>query len=290
MSLKIAIQGYPGSFHDEAAHLYWQDRAFEIVPADSFDILGRLVASGEVDAGIMAIENSIAGTILQNYRILREHKLWVSGEIYLRIRHHLLANIGASTENILEVESHPMAINQCRRFLDKFPHWKIIESDDTALSARRLKESGETTKACIAGRSAADLYQLNCLAESIETHPTNYTRFFTVQNQRIMQPDKADKASVYVRIPDKKGQLLQVLALIHRYDINMSKLQSFPITGSFREYYFHLDLEFDQMERYLALKSDLSSMDFAFEELGLYQRADTSAILHHSEIKTETSC
>jgi prephenate dehydratase len=278
-TLKVAIQGYPGSFHDVAAKRYWKDQSLALIPADSFDILADLLRDGTADVAVMAIENSIAGTILQNYRILRENGFWVSGEIYLRIKHNLLAINGASIEDIKEVASHPMAINQCRQFLSNYPNWKLIESEDTALSAKNVSEKGKVSKACIASSVAAELYGLRVLQPSIETSKTNYTRFFIVTKEKTAPPIDADKASIYIRVQDKKGQLLKVLQVIQQHDLNMSKLQSFPVVGSFREYFFHLDIEFDHIDQYLGLKEDLKELTFEYEETGIYKSADISSIL-----------
>jgi prephenate dehydratase len=281
--LTIAIQGYPGSFHSVAAAQYWKKQEHTLIPADSFDILGQMIVSDQVDIGIMAIENSIAGTILQNYRILRENDLWVSGELYLRIRHHLLGCPGTQLSDIKSISSHPMAMFQCRSFLNNHPHWKIIESEDTALSAQRIAESGKKSKACIASEQAAEIHGLDIVVNNIETNKANYTRFFIVNKRRPTRSLDVDKASVYIRIPGQKGQLLKVLMEVQNHDINMSKLQSFPVVGSFGEYFFHLDLEFDHVEQYDSLKESLRSLTYEIEEIGLYKRADVSAILEKQQ-------
>ena len=283
--LKVAIQGYEGSFHDVAARRYWPDQKLELMPADSFDILGQMLKSGEADIAVMAIENSIAGSILQNYRILRENNFWVSGDIYLRIKHNLLAVKGASLSDIRQVASHPMAINQCRQFLGQYHDWKLIESEDTALSAKHIAEKKKKSKACIASTQAAEIYDLDILAPGIETNKTNYTRFFIVNKHKTEIAPDADKVSVYIRIPDKKGQLLKVLQVIEDHNLNMSKLQSFPVIGSFREYFFHIDIEFDHISQYNGLKDDLLNLTFEYEETGIYKRADITSILEKQQNK-----
>jgi prephenate dehydratase len=271
MKEKIAIQGYPGSFHDEVCRLYYGEEV-EVVPADSFDILGNMLDTEQVHSAVMAIENSIAGTLLQNYRILREAGFWITGERYLRIKHNLIANEGATLESINEVHSHPMALNQCLRFLSQYAHIKLVETEDTALSALKVKESRRTDLASISSMKAAELYGLSVLSEGIETNKTNYTRFFMLTKDRQTSIDKADKASIYIRIPDVKGQLLKVLQVIDNHDLNMSKLQSFPVLGKMREYFFHLDIEFDSLEDYDKLKTELVKCTHEFTELGVYQR------------------
>lgn len=275
---KIVIQGYPGSFHEEAALQYWQEETIEIVPADTFDDLAAILVAGSADFAVMAIENSIAGTILQNYRILREHGFHVTGELYLRIRHQLLGLPGSLVTSLQQVASHPMALNQCLHFLAEYPQWKRVESIDTALSAKDISQKGDASIACIASSLAAQKYGLQILAPNIETHKHNYTRFFILQ--RTVSPCSAlsDKASLYIRIPDKKGQLLQVLRWINVFDLNMSQLQSFPVLGSPREYYFHLDVEFDSLSQYEQLKEKLTQADMGFHETGVYKRGSLSSI------------
>jgi prephenate dehydratase len=277
--LKVAIQGYPGSFHDAVAQEYWPDRALEIVPADTFEILGDLVASGRVDVAIMAIENSIAGTIIQNYRILRERHLWVSGERYLKIAHNLLALPGTTIDEVKSCASHPMAIAQCLPYLRQYPDWKIVESEDTALSAVDVRDKGKKSRTCIASVRAAQLYNLDILAADIHSNDTNYTRFFVVESSKQPIHSAANKASIYIRIPDQKGQLLKVLQVIEDHDLNMSKLQSYPVLGSLREYFFHLDIEFDHLEQYFGLKEDLATLTMEYQELGIYAAHDIQSIL-----------
>ncbi len=271
---KVVIQGYPGSFHDEAARKYFKTD-IKGVPADTFEILAQILNDGEADYGLMAIENSIAGTLLQNYRILRENNYWISGEVYLRIQHNLLVNPGVKMEDITEVESHPMAINQCLEFLSKYPKVKRIESKDTALSALNLKKRPKTSRACIASLAAAELYDLKVLQGSIETNKSNYTRFFVVgRSKELYDTRKTNKVTAYIRIPDKKGQLLKVLQRIEDHDLNLSKLQSFPVIGAFREYFFHMDIEFDHIDQYFDLKDDILEVTSEYDELGIYARAD----------------
>jgi len=271
MEEHIAIQGYPGSFHDEVCKLYYGDQV-NIVSADSFSILGNMLSTGQVEKAIMAIENSIAGTLLQNYRILREAGFWITGERYLRIKHNLMSNKGVSIADIKEVHSHPMAINQCLEFLSRFDHIKLVETEDTALSAMHVKDSKRGDLASISSLEAASLYGLEILCEGIETNKTNYTRFFMLSKQRQELSAKVDKASIYLRIPDVKGQLLEVLQVIDDHGMNMSKLQSFPVLGKLREYFFHIDVEFDHIDQYEKLKAELQKFTHEYTELGIYER------------------
>jgi prephenate dehydratase len=281
MRQNIVIQGYPGSFHAEAALKYWPEKDLRLIPADSFDKLALILNNGEADQGVMAIENSIAGTLLQNYRILREYNFNVTGEIYLHIQHQLLGVKGALIKDIKQVASHPMAIYQCIDFLGQYPDWKIIESDDTALSAKHVAQKSKISRACIASSAAADIYGLDIIVPDIQSNKSNYTRFFIIQKNQEKVRSDADKASIYIRIPDEKGQLLKVLQVIHDHGLNLSKLQSFPVIGSFREYFFHLDIEFEHLAQFLNVKEDIIRLTFEYQELGLYKRADISQILQN---------
>lgn len=275
---KVSIQGIRGSFHEQAALEYFNGLNITMMPAVSFEILSRQLKNGESDYAVMAIENSIAGSILQNYRLLRENDFRIIGEIYLPIRHSLLCNHGVQLQDIKEVRSHPMAINQCLDFLHvHLPGARMVETEDTALSAKELSERPQASIACIANARNAALYDLQLLAESIETYKSNITRFFILQrsSDETAISMEVDKASIYLRIPDKKGQLLQVLEAIHQCDINLSKLQSYPVSGSLRSYFFYIDLEFEKREQYEMLLRLLDGSTTSFKEMGLYKSADS---------------
>ncbi|MCZ4409039.1 prephenate dehydratase [Cryomorphaceae bacterium 1068] len=272
---KIIIQGELGCFHEEAALKYFGQNGHAFVPAESFPILAAQLDKHPSDhIAIMAIENSIAGSLLQNYRILREHGFRIVGEVYLRIRHNLMALPGQNMEQIKEVVSHPMALNQCLVYLRDKP-MKMVESEDTALSAKRIAENRTTGIAAIAGRRAAELYGLEILAEGIETSKVNYTRFFIVQAKgKPVPPVQVNKASIYLTVVDGRGKLLKVLEAISRHDINLSKLQSYPVLGELNRYYFHLDLEFDNLGEFEACMDDLKECTESLEVLGTYKKAE----------------
>lgn len=275
----VSIQGYPGSFHHQAASQFFHFESIDCLPAGSFDILAKQLQSGKSDIAVMAIENSIAGSILQNYRILREYGFWISGEIYLRIEHCLLSNQETNMEDIQYILSHPMALNQCLDYLQvNFPKAKLIETEDTALSAIQLSENAQSNHACIASINAAKRTGLKIIDKGIESNKTNYTRFFIINRERSSVMSEANKASVYMKIPDVKGQLLKVLQIIYDHNLNLSKLQSFPVLGSFREYFFYLDIEFTDINQYLTLKDELCLLTTEYNELGLYQRSDSEII------------
>jgi prephenate dehydratase len=272
---KIIIQGYPGCFHEEAAVKYFESSELLTIPARTFPELAKKLLANPIDhLAIIAIENSIAGSLLQNYRILREHHFRVIGEVYLRIRHNLMALPGEDMMKIREVHSHPMALNQCLDFLNTYPEVLLVESEDTALSAKRVKEHQLNGVAAIGSATAARIYDLNVIAEGIETSKVNYTRFFIIQDDTQHVPEgDFDKASIYLRVKHEKGSLMKVLQHINDEDINMSKLQSYPVLGEAREYFFHIDLEFEQMDQYRRLIRRLEDCTIMVEVLGVYNKA-----------------
>jgi prephenate dehydratase len=270
MTKTIAIQGYEGSFHHAAALQYWGED-IELICCDTFTKVGTSVIDGSADHGLMAIENSIAGTILQNYRILREQALHISGEIYLRIVHHLLALPTSSIAELTSVESHPMAINQCLDFLKPLDV-ELVNSADTAGSAMQIAARGDETRACIASELAGQLHGLKSLATGIQTHPINYTRFFAIDRQE--QPARHDKSSIYLLIKDEKGLLLKALQAIDAAGINLSKLQSFPAMRQLRCYYFHMDLEYDDPVQLTTALDSLRTIATEVTVLGSYLRKD----------------
>jgi len=279
---KLVVQGFPGSFHDEVARNYFGHNHVEIIPAQSFNILAQLLSEDHsIHYGIMAIENSIAGSILQNYKILREYGFWISGEANLRINHQLMALPGQSIEDLHTVESHPMAIYQCTAFFNAHRHISLIESADTALSAQKVANQSLKGVGAIASKLAAELYGLEIIAPDIEMSKVNYTRFIIISRQaEYTSLGNANKASIYLRVPHNHGSLLKVIECIAEYKINISKLQSFPVTGEMNTYYFHLDLEFEKIDQYENCIEEVRKVSTGLEELGIY----TKAIIHDHQV------
>ncbi|MDE6010800.1 MAG: prephenate dehydratase [Muribaculaceae bacterium] len=255
--LKVAIQGEAGCFHDAAAHSYFR-RFGEVttVPCETFpDMFDALGADPEL-LGVMAIENTIAGPLLPNHELLRRSGMQVIGEIKERISHMLCALPGQEIDDITEVNSHPMALMQCERFLRRHPRMKAVERDDTAGSAAEIARLGLRGHAAICGEFAADLYGLPILARSIETNPHNFTRFLVLAHPDDPRPDTlqadrpVDKAMVEFTLPHTTGALSKVLTIFSFYDINLTKIQSTPIVGREWEYRFYVDLSFDSPVRY----------------------------------------
>jgi len=225
----------------------------------------------ESHGGVMAIENSIAGSILPNYNLLQKSALKIIGEIYLPIKQQLLVNPGVQLEDIREVHSHHMAIQQCLEFLDKY-NWKLVETEDTALSAKHVQQHRSKHIAAIASKLAADLFSLEVLAPNIHTLKNNYTRFLVLQPDEVAQPvTDANKASVNFHTDHSRGSLARVLTRIAEGGINLSKLQSFPIPGSDWRYSFHADMEFDTLDQFNQVIESIQPITQELKVYGVYR-------------------
>jgi prephenate dehydratase len=271
-NLGWAIQGYEGSFHQVAAQQFF-DKAIEVIPCSTFRDLVKIAGNKkESDGGVMAIENSIAGSILPNYNLLQKSNLKIVGEIYLQIKQNLLVNPGVKLEDIHEVHSHPMAIQQCLEYLDKH-NWKLIETDDTALSAKHIHQHKSKHIAAIASKLAAELFDLNIIAPNIHTMKNNYTRFLVLQREdKAKKVEDANKASVNFHTDHSRGSLAKVLTKIADGGINLSKLQSFPIPGSDFQYSFHADMEFDSEEQFANVIELIKPLTAEIKIYGVYKR------------------
>ncbi|HEV7621499.1 MAG TPA: prephenate dehydratase [Flavisolibacter sp.] len=275
MALKISIQGFEGSFHQVAAQQFF-GRDVEVITCATFREVVKIAANKkESNGGVMAIENSIAGSILPNYNLLQKSNLTIVGEIYLQIRQNLLVNRKVKLEDIREVHSHPIAIQQCLDNLDKY-NWKLVETEDTALSAKHIHQTRSKHIAAIASKLAADLYDLDVLIPNIHSMKNNYTRFLVLQREDIAQPVKdANKASVNFQTDHSRGSLARVLTRIADHGINLSKLQSFPIPGSEWKYSFHADMEFDSLTQFEKAIDKISSLTEALKIYGVYKKGKT---------------
>jgi prephenate dehydratase len=273
---KVSIQGYEGSFHQAAAQAFF-GKDVEVVTCATFREVIRVATSKkESDGGVMAIENSIAGSILPNYNLLQKSGLRITGEIYLQIGQHLLVNPGVRLEDIREVHSHHMALLQCIDFLEKHPDWKLVETEDTALSAKHLHQHHSKHVAAIASKLAAELFALEVLAPNIQTMKNNYTRFLVLQREEgAATVGQADKASVNFHTDHSRGSLARVLTKIAEGGINLSKLQSFPIPGSDWEYSFHADMEFDDLDQFHRVIGTIRPITAALKIYGVYKKGRT---------------
>lgn len=253
-SLRVAIQGYAGAFHDIAARLCFKDQEIEVVPAHSFEQLVEMMENDtSVDAALMAIENTLYGSLMHNYKLLHDSNLTVTGEVFLRIKQNLMVLPGTKLEDLKEVHSHPVAIDQCRKFFLNQPHIRLVETVDTALSAKNILDKNLHNTGAIASTLAADLYGLEIIAEGIETHHKNHTRFLVLRRKNhFMEEQKANKVSISFSTTHEVGSLHSVLALMAAYNLNLTKIQSSPIIGKPWEYRFFVDfvmggkISFDQ--------------------------------------------
>jgi prephenate dehydratase len=274
MSTKVSIQGYEGSFHQEAARQFF-GKHVQVLPCSTFrEVVKLALNKKESDGGVMAIENSIAGSILPNYNLLQKSNLRIVGEVYLQIKQNLMVNPGVALEDIREVHSHYMALQQCLEYLDKY-NWKLVETEDTALSAKHIHAHKSKHIAAIASKLAAELYGLNIIAPSIHTMKNNYTRFLIIQREeQAITVDEADKASVNFHTDHSKGSLAKVLTTIAEGGINLSKLQSFPIPGSNFKYSFHADMEFGSIEQFYEVVEKIKPLTEEVKIYGVYKNGN----------------
>lgn len=252
---KITIQGVSGCYHDAAAHLYFSGDDIETIPCASFPAMFETLSTDASLLGIVAIENTIAGSLLQNHELLRQSSLRIIGELKMRISHVLCALPGQTIESLYEVNSHPMALMQCEQYLRRHPNLKIVEKFDTAGSAMEIAEESLTGHAAVCGEYAAERYNLEILARGIETNKRNFTRFLILSDPLVAAEcgpgeKEIDKASIVFTLPHTNGALSKILAILSFYDINLSKIQSTPIVGREWEYRFYVDLTFDSLVRY----------------------------------------
>jgi prephenate dehydratase len=268
MATTVSIQGFEGSFHQIAAQQFF-GKEITLLPCATFREVVEATKSKQTDASVMAIENSIAGSILPNYHLLHKSDLCIIGEIYLPIKQHLLVNPGVQLADIKEVHSHPMAIQQCLDFLVKHP-WKLVETEDTALSAKHLHQRRHKHAAAIAGKLAADLFELEIAVENIHTEKSNYTRFLVLQRDAVTI-DNANKSSISFHTDHSRGSLAKVLTRIADGGINLSKLQSFPIPGSNWKYNFHADMEFESMQQFEQVMKEIKPVTEQTKIYGVYK-------------------
>ncbi len=271
---KVAIQGITGCNHYFAAKDYFKNETIETVDCNTFSELADKVVSDEI-MGIIAIENTIAGSLLQNYRLIREHRLKVVGEYKLRIKHALVALEGVKMGDIEEINSHPMALMQCEKFLSTIKQVKLVEKDDTAASALWIKENNLRSHAAICPAKAAKLFGMEVIADGIETNKRNFTRFLIVSTEKAKEkyslPEKEiNKSSLVFTLCHKPGSLSHVLSILSYYDMNLTMIQSLPIIGKEWEYQFYINLNFNNYARYRQALKAIKPLVSQMEVLGEY--------------------
>lgn len=273
MKLKIAIQGIRGSNHHQVAEDFF-GTDIELIECLSFHGLVDVLLSGEADKGVMAIENSIAGSILPNYALVYRNSLHIIGEYYLNIHHNLMVLNGQKISEIKEVRSHPMALLQCREYLKTQPHIKMVEDVDTAETARQIQENKLQGIAAIAPKAAADLYDLQIIAPEIQTIKNNATRFIVIKTKNKDIPkEEINKASIRFITDHKRGSLATVLNVMSDCNLNLTKIQSLPIIETPWKYAFFVDVTFETYDNFAKAKSLLEIMSEDFKVLGEYVNA-----------------
>ncbi|HAG16802.1 MAG TPA: prephenate dehydratase [Bacteroidales bacterium] len=277
---KIAIQGVRGAFHEIATRRFFQNQEIEIVQCLTFNDLFDSLLFGESDYGVVAIENSLVGSIIPNYALLRNSKLKVLGELFLRIEQNLIVLPNEKMQDIQEIYSHPMAIEQCLEFLNPMRRAgvRILDSEDTALSVKRIADQRLKGVAAIGSSLAAEIYGLEILQKNIQTNKKNFTRFLVISNelnyQIYIQSVEKNKASLYFKLPNEEGSLSQVLSVLAFYKINLSKIQSLPIVGTEWEYMFYIDLVFSDYEKYQGALAAIQPLTIELTILGEYQKGE----------------
>ena len=273
---RVAIQGIKGSFHEQAVYRFYEKEGLpkpEVVECLSFADLYKRMDEGAADAAIMAIENTVSGGLLPNFELLRKHNRKIKGEVFLRIKQNLMALPGQKIEDLREVRSHYMAINQTRQFFDAYPGIRLVEYGDTASSAADIAKEGVKGAGAIASDLAAEIYGLEIIAESIETYKQNFTRFLILDDDLQVDQSKINKASMCFTLPHKPGSLTHVLTILSFYDMNLTRIQSLPIPGQEWQYFFYVDIKFENYERYTQALSAVKPLMTDLNILGEYEAA-----------------
>ncbi|WP_159780435.1 prephenate dehydratase [Flavobacterium sp. 9AF] len=272
MNLKIAIQGIKGSFHHQVANRYFGD-AISLDECNSFNDVVKSLKTAHSDKGVMALENSIAGSILPNYALIDKNELYIIGEYYLDIHMNLMALKGQTIQDIKEVHSHPIALLQCEVFFNQFPHIKLVESIDTAETAYRIQKQNLLGIGAVAAPIAAEMYDLEILASGIHTIKSNKTRFVIVKTKKKeLDKEEINKASFKFELDDTPGSLATVLNVMNNCKLNLTKIQSLPIIETPFQYAFFVDVVFEKYKHYEKAKKLLEIMTTHFKVLGEYKQ------------------
>lgn len=272
---KVAIQGIKGSFHDIAAHRYFEGEEIELICCDTFEKVFEYLANDPDVVALVAIENTIAGSLLHNYELLRESKATIVGEHKLRISHSIMCLPGEDWDDIVEVNSHPVALMQCREFLASHPGMKVVEVVDTAGAAADISKDHLNGHAAICHKDAATIYGMKVLQEGIETNKHNFTRFLVLaseaQADSLRRKNEANKSSLVFSLQHEEGSLSAVLSVLSFYKLNLTKIQSLPIIGQEWQYLFYVDLSFNDCERLLQAVQAIRPLTKELTILGYYK-------------------
>jgi prephenate dehydratase len=274
MKPKIAIQGFEASFHEIAA-LQFFGNEIDTVECTNFHKLFDVMEKKEADFAICAIENSLAGSILPNYASLRNSNLEIFGEVYLRIEMNLMALPGQTIQQLEEVHSHPMALLQCTGFFEEYPSIQLVESNDTALSAKEIKQNHIKHRGAVASRRAAEIFELDIVAADIHDNKRNFTRFLALRNNNTSNSiSDFNKASISFRAHHNPGSLAKVLTCIGDHNINLTKIQSLPVVGEEWQYYMYADLEFESAAHYKKMLKEIDALTKELKILGEYKQGE----------------
>ena len=276
MNRKIAIQGIKGCFHEQAAYLFYERCGLEkpeVVECAGFEELYWKMDEGKADAAIMAIENTVSGGLLPNFELLRKYDRKIKGEVFLRIKQNLMTLPGQKIEDLHEVRSHYMAINQTREFFKDRPDIRLVEYGDTAKSAADIVKTGVRGVGAIASELAAEIYGLEIISESIETYKQNFTRFLIFDDSLQVDKIKINKASMCFTLPHTPGSLAHILTILSFYDMNLTRIQSLPIPGHEWQYFFYVDIKFEDYTRYEQALSAVKPLMADLTILGEYEAA-----------------
>lgn len=270
--MKVAIQGIKGSFHHIVAEAYF-GKNIELLECMSFSEMPNLLLEKKADALVMAIENSIAGAILPNYALIDDNNLTISGEHHLPIHHNLMGLKGQSINDITEVYSHPMALLQCHNFFKNYPHIKLIEDKDTAAVAKRIQDGQLKGVGAIASYLAADIYDLEIIASEIQTISDNFTRFFVMQGKEYQENKASNKASIKFIASHNTGSLAEILTILAKHNLNLSKIQSMPVINIPWKYAFFADFVFDDYANYSNAINEIKPIVMDLKLLGEYSKS-----------------
>ncbi|MDA9305548.1 prephenate dehydratase [Flavobacteriaceae bacterium] len=266
----VAIQGVKGSFHHAVVQSYYGEH-FSLLECETFDATVKALLDDSAEQAVMAIENSIAGSIIPNYALIDQNNLQIVGEYSLSIHHNLMVLPGQTFADLKEVHSHPMALLQCKEFFKDYLHIRLVEAEDTADEARRISENTISGIAAIASKEAAALYGLSILAPSIQTIKNNVTRFVIIQKKGALVPQKnINKAAIKFTLDHQRGSLAAVLNVMSDCQLNLTKIQSLPVIETPGKYAFFVDVTFDEFEFYDKARKLITIMASQFKILGEY--------------------
>lgn len=278
MTKKIAIQGIRGCFHDIAAHRFFQGEEVQLLQCNTFEEVFDAMKQDADVVALVAIENTIAGSLLHNYELLRDSGATIVGEHKLRIRHSIMCLPEDNWEDLTEVNSHPVALMQCRAFLETHPRLKVVEVADTAGAAADIGTRHMRGHAAICHRDAAEIYGLKVLQEGVETNKHNFTRFLVLTNQekagKLRDIQCADKASLVFTLPHEEGSLSAILSVLSFYKLNLTKIQSLPIIGKEWQYMFYVDVRFDNLQRLHQAVNAITPLTQELKTLGIYREGE----------------